>query len=131
MPRREAAYTHGHHDTVVAKHAVRTAESSAAYLLAHLRPGMSVLDVRRRLGRHLLLRHARGAPPVGGPAGRAGAPVGAGEQAAALGLARPADLGRLAEAWLRWAAAEDGWFVVHGQVRARRGVAPGPDTAAN
>lgn len=38
-------YTHGHHSSVLASHATRTAASSAAYLWPHLRPGMSVLDV--------------------------------------------------------------------------------------
>jgi len=39
------AYTHGHHESVLRSHRWRTAENSAAYLLAHLRPGMRVLDV--------------------------------------------------------------------------------------
>jgi SAM-dependent methyltransferase len=38
-------YTHGHHESVLRSHRWRTAENSAAYLLPHLRPGMSVLDV--------------------------------------------------------------------------------------
>lgn len=38
-------YTHGHHPSVVARHARRTAERDAAYLLPHLRPGMRLLDV--------------------------------------------------------------------------------------
>lgn len=38
-------YTHGHHTSVVAAHGSRTAADSAAYLLPHLRPGLSVLDV--------------------------------------------------------------------------------------
>ncbi len=38
-------YVHGHAEPVLRSHAVRTAESSAAYLLPHLRPGMSLLDV--------------------------------------------------------------------------------------
>jgi SAM-dependent methyltransferase len=38
-------YTHGHHDSVLRSHRWRTAENSAAYLLAHLRPGTSLLDV--------------------------------------------------------------------------------------
>jgi SAM-dependent methyltransferase len=38
-------YTHGHHDSVLRSHRWRTAENSAAYLLPHLRPGMSLLDV--------------------------------------------------------------------------------------
>ncbi|MCP2637701.1 methyltransferase domain-containing protein [Microbacterium sp. HD4P20] len=39
------AYTHGHHESVLRSHRWRTAENSAAYLLPHLKPGMSVLDV--------------------------------------------------------------------------------------
>ncbi len=38
-------YTHGHHDSVLRSHRWRTAENSAGYLLSHLRPGMSLLDV--------------------------------------------------------------------------------------
>src|SRR6266542_285831 len=38
-------YTHGHHESVLRSHRWRTAENSAAYLLPHLRPGMTLLDV--------------------------------------------------------------------------------------
>lgn len=38
-------YTHGHHESVLRVHRMRTAENSAAYLLPHLREGMSLLDV--------------------------------------------------------------------------------------
>lgn len=38
-------YTHGHESSTLASHGTRTAENSAAYLLPHLRPGLSVLDV--------------------------------------------------------------------------------------
>jgi ubiquinone/menaquinone biosynthesis C-methylase UbiE len=38
-------YTHGHHESVLRSHQRRTAEDSAAYLVPHLRPGLSVLDV--------------------------------------------------------------------------------------
>lgn len=38
-------YTHGHHESVLRSHSWRTAENSAGYLLTHLRPGMSLLDV--------------------------------------------------------------------------------------
>jgi len=38
-------YTHGHHESVLRSHRWRTAENSAAYLLPHLRPGLSLLDV--------------------------------------------------------------------------------------
>jgi len=40
-----ATYTHGHHESVLRSHGRRTAENSAAYLLPHLRPGLSLLDV--------------------------------------------------------------------------------------
>jgi ubiquinone/menaquinone biosynthesis C-methylase UbiE len=40
-----ALYTHGHHESVLRSHTWRTAANSAAYLLPHLRPGMSLLDV--------------------------------------------------------------------------------------
>ncbi|MCV6969072.1 methyltransferase domain-containing protein [Mycobacterium bohemicum] len=38
-------YTHGHHESVLRSHQRRTAEDSAAYLLPHLQPGSSVLDI--------------------------------------------------------------------------------------
>ena len=38
-------YTHGHHESVLRSHRWRTAENSCAYLLPHLRPEMSLLDV--------------------------------------------------------------------------------------
>lgn len=40
-----AIYTHGHHESVLRSHRRRTAENSAGYLLPHLHPGISVLDV--------------------------------------------------------------------------------------
>jgi SAM-dependent methyltransferase len=39
------AYTHGHHESVLRSHKWRTVENSAAYLVPHLTPGTSVLDV--------------------------------------------------------------------------------------
>ncbi len=42
---RPVAYTHGHHESVLRAHRWRTAANSAGYLLGHLRPGMSLLDV--------------------------------------------------------------------------------------
>lgn len=42
---RQAIYTHGHHESVLRSHRWRTAENSAGYLLSHLRPGMSLLDI--------------------------------------------------------------------------------------
>jgi len=38
-------YLHGHHDSVLRSHRRRSAETSAAYLLPHLRPDARVLDV--------------------------------------------------------------------------------------
>ncbi|WP_345374263.1 class I SAM-dependent methyltransferase [Frondihabitans cladoniiphilus] len=38
-------YTHGHHESVLRSHSWRTVENSAAYLLPHLAPGLSLLDV--------------------------------------------------------------------------------------
>lgn len=43
--RSATSYTHGHHESVLRSHRVRTAENSAGYLLPHLKPGMTVLDV--------------------------------------------------------------------------------------
>ena len=40
-----AQYTHGHHASVLQAHRWRTAANSAGYLLDHLRPGLSLLDV--------------------------------------------------------------------------------------
>jgi ubiquinone/menaquinone biosynthesis C-methylase UbiE len=45
MSASRAVYTHGHHESVLRSHRWRTAENSAAYLLPHVRPGMSLLDV--------------------------------------------------------------------------------------
>jgi ubiquinone/menaquinone biosynthesis C-methylase UbiE len=38
-------YSHGHHESVLRSHRWRTAENSCAYLLPHLAPGRSLLDV--------------------------------------------------------------------------------------
>jgi ubiquinone/menaquinone biosynthesis C-methylase UbiE len=38
-------YTHGHHESVLRSHQRRTAEDSAAYLLPHLKSGLSLLDI--------------------------------------------------------------------------------------
>ncbi|MFC6154938.1 class I SAM-dependent methyltransferase [Nocardioides yefusunii] len=45
MSEREQGYLHGHHPTVLASHGARTAANSAAYLLPHLTPGTTLLDV--------------------------------------------------------------------------------------
>jgi SAM-dependent methyltransferase len=41
----QVVYTHGHHESVLRAHRRRTAENSAGYLLPHVRPGISLLDV--------------------------------------------------------------------------------------
>jgi SAM-dependent methyltransferase len=45
MASNAAVYTHGHHESVLRSHRWRTAVNSAAYLVPHLEPGMSLLDV--------------------------------------------------------------------------------------
>lgn len=45
MPASNPIYTHGHHASVLRSHRWRTAANSAAYLLPHLRGGLSLLDV--------------------------------------------------------------------------------------
>ncbi len=43
-----------------------------------------------------------------------------GDRAVEAGLARRQDLRRLADAWLRWAASADGWFLIpHGEILGR------------
>jgi ubiquinone/menaquinone biosynthesis C-methylase UbiE len=42
---RAPKYTHGHHESVLRSHQRRTAADSAAYLVPHLKPGLSVLDI--------------------------------------------------------------------------------------
>ena len=39
------SYTHGHAESVLRGHRLRTAENSAGYLLPHLRPGLELLDI--------------------------------------------------------------------------------------
>src|ERR1700689_4484072 len=58
----QAVYTHGHHESVLRGHRVRTAENSAGYLLPHLRPGLSVLDVGCGPGTITVAPAARVAP---------------------------------------------------------------------
>lgn len=41
----KATYTFGHHTSVVSSHARRTAQDSAAFLLSHLKPHHTILDV--------------------------------------------------------------------------------------
>ncbi|KJZ79987.1 hypothetical protein HIM_00701 [Hirsutella minnesotensis 3608] len=40
-----ATYTHGHHASVLRSHTWRTALNSAAYLLPHIKPHMTILDI--------------------------------------------------------------------------------------
>lgn len=40
-----ATYTHGHHASVLRSHTWRTALNSAAYILPHLKPTMTILDI--------------------------------------------------------------------------------------
>lgn len=40
-----ATYTHGHHASVVASHARRTVQDSAAFLLSHVKPEYKILDL--------------------------------------------------------------------------------------
>ena len=42
---REHRYTHGHAESVLRSHRWRTAENSAGYLVPHLEPGLTLLDV--------------------------------------------------------------------------------------
>ena len=41
----EVEYTHGHHESVLGLHSWRTVQNSAAYLLPHLKPNMTLLDI--------------------------------------------------------------------------------------
>lgn len=45
MKKEDALYTHGHHKSVVEDHARRTAQDSAAFLLPHIQPNHTILDV--------------------------------------------------------------------------------------
>ena len=48
-----------------------------------------------------------------------------GDRAVEHGLATRSDLGRLADAWLRWAASDDGWFLIpHGEILAQVPIRP-------
>jgi len=45
MSKAHERYTHGHHESVLRSHTWRTVENSAGYLIPHLDPGSSLLDV--------------------------------------------------------------------------------------
>ncbi|KAK7924258.1 ubiE/COQ5 methyltransferase [Apiospora marii] len=45
MPKEQATYSHGHHQSVVTSHARRTVHDSAAFLAPHLKPTDHILDI--------------------------------------------------------------------------------------
>ncbi|KAI0754727.1 UbiE family methyltransferase [Daedaleopsis nitida] len=45
MSQKTVEYTHGHHPSVLRSHSWRTAKNSVAYLLPHIKPDMTILDV--------------------------------------------------------------------------------------
>ena len=45
MSKEQATYSHGHHSSVVQSHARRTAKNSAGFLLPHIKPTDTILDV--------------------------------------------------------------------------------------
>ncbi|KIX07253.1 uncharacterized protein Z518_01906 [Rhinocladiella mackenziei CBS 650.93] len=45
MAKEQALYSHGHHQSVVEDHARRTAQNSAAFLLPHIKPKDTILDI--------------------------------------------------------------------------------------
>ena len=45
MTKEQATYSHGHHESVVEDHARRTAKDSAGYLIPHIKPTDTILDV--------------------------------------------------------------------------------------
>ncbi|OBH82748.1 methyltransferase type 11 [Mycobacterium scrofulaceum] len=106
-----ATYTHGHHESVLRSHQRRTAEDSAAYLLPHLKSGLSVLDVGCGPGTITADLAARVAP----------GPVTAVDQSADVLDAARAEVGRRGLSNVSFAAADvhrldfaDGTFdVVH------------------
>ena len=58
------SYTHGHAESVLRSHRTRTATNSAGYLLPHLRPGQSLLDVGSGPGHVAAYLSGRGARVV-------------------------------------------------------------------
>jgi ubiquinone/menaquinone biosynthesis C-methylase UbiE len=101
-------YTHGHHESVLRSHRWRTAENSAGYLLAELRPGQHLLDIgcgpgtisvdlARHLGDGTVIGIDASADVVGqAAADAAGGAWGAGDEVGGSGVAfAVADLYRL------------------------------------
>lgn len=110
----------GHHESVLRSHRWRTAENSAAYLLADLRPGMSLLDVECGPGTLTADLAERVAP------GRVTA-VEVTPGALELARAEAANRGRtdltfvVSDIHRLGAETEDGWLsILHGEIRCRR-----------
>src|SRR5271166_1925014 len=71
----------------------------------------------RGLGQRLVLHRARGPAWWGTSWAERLTESPFGDRAVEHGLATRQDLARLAEAWRRWAASEDGWFFIpHGEI---------------
>lgn len=131
---RAETYTHGHAESVLRSHRWRTVDNSAAYLLPHLGPGASVLDVGSRLRSWAIeagcseVTASASAWCYATPDERAWwgglwadriAGTALGARAVELGIASPQELPELAEAWHTWAEADDAWFaVLHGEILA-------------
>ena len=83
-------YTHGHHESVLRSHTWRTAENSAGYLLAHLRPGSTCSTSAAGRAR------SRSTSPAGWrPGGARHRRVGRGDRAGAGTPPAPADRRRV------------------------------------
>lgn len=86
MPARSEVYLHGHHDSVLRSHRWRTAENSWCYTGPADRAWWGQSWAERLIK-----------SPFG-------------DRATEQGLASRQDLERLARAWLRWSASQDGWL---------------------
>ncbi len=110
MPPPETVYTHGHHDSVLRSHRWRMAGNSAAYLLDHLAPGTSLLDVGCGPGTITVDLAARVAP---GRVVGVDADPGVIEQAKAAALPAPAAVDFLVADAHRLDMADASFDVVH------------------
>lgn len=101
-------YTHGHHETVLRSHRRRTAANSAAYLLPHLDPDATLLDIGAGPGTITV------------------------DLATRVGHVTATEITATSSTWCyatpedrqewggMWAAAEDGWIsIVHGEILIR------------